>query len=217
MESCDALTKKGYTCSHGAKYCIAYNGEVKNICSHHKRYLESDSDSKKSPDFFYDKKHNKLVVNRIARVPHDPLTNLPTRYTEGLTDKQKLKYLKEIEESRDYYKRTGKVKEREPVSRSLSPHRSSHAEEFERRYGFKVTDLDHVRHMFPDTDIDKILAKGQGAYMSGGSRPNTSSSAWKFGRLSAVLTCSPKAISVDKNLVGPKSLKIACGNKYIPK
>lgn len=216
MESCDALTKAGYTCSHKAKYCIAYNGEVKNICATHKHYLEPDSsgdspDFEKSKDFYYDKKHNKLVVNRIARVPHDKLTGLPERYVEGLTDKQKLKYAKEIQESKEYYKRTGLVKEREPVSRSLSPHRSSHAEEFERRYGFKVTDTDHVRHMFPDTDIDGILAKGRAAYGSGGSRPTVTGSGgptqWAEARLASVLT-GGKALSVDKNLVGPKSLKV---------
>ena len=222
MESCDALTKKGYTCSHGAKYCIAYNGEVKNICSLHKNYLDSGTeskskDSKKSSDFFYDKKHNKLVVNRIARVPHDELTGLPTRYTEGLTDKQKLKYLKEIEETKEYYKRTGKVKGREPVSRSLSPHRSNYVQEFEKRFNFKISDVDHVHATFPDMNYEKILQKGRAAFASG-SRPTVTGSGgptqWSLARAASVAVGGP-ALATDKNLVGPKSLKVIYS--HIPK
>jgi hypothetical protein len=68
--------------------------------------------------------------------------------------------------------------------------------------------------MFPDTDIDGILAKGAGAFASSGSRANTSSYAWKFGRLSSTLTAG-KSLSVDKDLVGPKSLKVIYS--HIPK
>ena len=67
-----------------------------------------------------------------------------------------------------------------------------------------------VKAKFPDTDIDGILAKGRAAYASG-SRPNRYGRAgvesWSFGRLASVLTKN-KALLVDKDLVGPKSLKI---------
>lgn len=216
METCDSLTSKNHKCSKEPTYCIAYNGEVINFCTHHMKYHSGvdkiSSDNFKSidnPDYYYDESKGKLVVNRISRVPHDPLTNLPVRYTEGLTDKQKLKYKKEIEETQEYYKKTGKVKGRESVSRSLSPQRSHYVEEFEEKYGFNITDDVKIRKYFPDTDIDTILSKGRAAYASG-SRPsvvgNSGPERWARARLASVLV-GGKALAVDKDLVGPKSLK----------
>lgn len=211
MESCDALTHKHYKCSHSAKYCVNAGGETINFCKAHvKSYeLEDEADSIVNPDYYYSPKTNKLVVNRISRVSHDPVTGLPSRYTEGLTDKQKLKYKREIEETERVYKQTGKVQGRKPVSRSLSPQRSSHVIDFENKYHFKVTDMDKVRHTFPDTDVDEILAKGRAAYASG-SRPTVTGASgptqWANARLASVLTAG-KALAVDKDLVGPRSLK----------
>jgi hypothetical protein len=192
------------------------DGEMVNFCGNHKKYID------KLQDYYYDSKQNKFVVNRIPRTTHDKDTGLPTRYTEGLTKAQKLKYKKEIDETREYYRRTGLIKTRKPVYNPKNPNspqrkRSSHVIEFERRYGFKITDEDHVRHMFPDTDIDGILRKGRAAWASSGSRATVYGSggptAWAEARASAVLTCSPKALAVDKDLVGPKSMKIICGKK----
>jgi len=212
METCEALTNKHHKCSKGATYCLAYNGEVRNFCEGHVRGVGLTDDDLKSmsdPDYYYDKKKGKLVVNRISRVPHDPLTGLPARYTEGLTDKQKLKYLKEIEETQRIYKETGKVVGREKVSNTLIPQRSRHVEEFEEKYGFSIMDDNKLNKYFPDTDIDTILSKGRAAYASG-SRPNVSGRSgpeqWARARLASVLT-GGKALAVDKDLVGPKSLK----------
>jgi hypothetical protein len=215
METCEALTRKHYKCRNGSKYCMNLDGKMVNFCGNHKKYIDD------LQDYYYDPKKGKLVVNRIARVPHDKDTGLPSRYVEGLTKAQKLRYKTEIDTTKEYYKRTGLVKGRKSVFNPKNPNspqrkRSSHVIEFERRYGFKITDTDHVLHMFPDTDIDGILRKGRAAYMSG-SRPTVSGSGgptqWALARAAAVLTCSPKALAVDKDLVGPKSMKIICGNK----
>ena len=64
--------------------------------------------------------------------------------------------------------------------------------------------LKKVKELFPDTDVQTILAKGYGAYASSGSRPNVSSHQWALSRLASVLT-GGKAYNVDKDLVGPKS------------
>ena len=213
QDTCEALTRKHYKCRNGVKYCMNLDGKMVNFCGNHKKYIDN-----LQKDYYYDDKSGKLVVNRIARVPHDKDTGLPTRYTEGLNRSQKLKYKKEIDETKDYYKRTGLVKGRNPVFNTKNPNspqrkRSSHVIEFERRYGFKVTDEDHVRHMFPDTDIDAILAHGVAAYSSG-SRPTVSGSggpkAWAEARLASVLT-GGKALAVDRKYVGPKSLKVIYG------
>ena len=98
----------------------------------------------------------------------------------------------------------------------LPKKRSGYSAEFEKRYGFKVTDLSKVKKLFPDTDVNTILAKGRAAYASG-SRPGMTGKGgvegWTYARLSSTLTAG-KALQVDKNLVGPKSMKVIFSKKY---
>ncbi len=195
----------GIDCKKSSEYCLTYEGKKSKLCKKHKDYVES------APDYYYNRQTGKLVVNRIAPALKDRLTGLPKRYTQGLTPSQKLKYKKELKKSRDYYRKTGLVKGRTAVSKTLKSKRSSHVIEFENRYGFSVTDLQKVKAKFPDTDVNEILKKGRAAYGSGGSRPSVVGrggvEAWANARLASVLT-GGKALAVDKDLVGPKSLKI---------
>jgi hypothetical protein len=98
----------------------------------------------------------------------------------------------------------------------LPKKRSGYAAEFEKRYGFKVTDLSKVKKLFPDTDVDTILAKGRAAYASG-SRPSVTGKggieAWSAARLASSMT-GGKAMVIDKNLIGPLSLKVIFSKKY---
>jgi hypothetical protein len=165
-------------------------------------------------DYYYNRRTGKLVVKRIRRARRDRLTGLPQRYTTGLTNAQKLKYKKSIQATRRYYQRTGLVRGRKPVSKTLKSRRSRHTVNFEKRYGFKVTEVSKVKKLFPDTDIDSILRKGRAAYSSGGSRPTVTgrggTDQWAYARLASVLT-GGKALAVDKNLVGSKSLRVIYG------
>jgi hypothetical protein len=233
IKKCESLTLEERKCKNKAKYCLTSSGQKINICYSHMKYYKNKGNSRvSSKDIFkrnsvkksydkekstrilrrnsyeYDTRKNKLSVKRISRVPHDRLTNLPIRYTRGLSNTQKLKYLKEINETRDYYAKTGKVRGRSPVS-SLKPKRSRFVEEFERKYNFKITDDKKLHTLFSDTDIDTILSKGRAAYASG-SRPTVTGSSgperWARARLASVLV-GGKALAVDKNLVGPKSLR----------
>ena len=99
---------------------------------------------------------------------------------------------------------------------SLPKKRSGYSAEFERRYGFKISDLNKVKKLFPDTDIKTILAKGRAAYASG-SRPNMTGKggieAWSYARLSSTLTAG-KALAVDHKSVGPISMKVIFSKKY---
>lgn len=129
---------------------------------------------------------------------------LPPNYTGGLAQAAARRQLQLIRESKKEYERTGKVEARPRVSAAPTP-RSTHAANFERDYGYKVSELGRVRRDFPDTDIAGILAKGRAAYASSGSRPNVTPEAWAKARLASVLT-GGKALRIDKDLVGPKSL-----------
>lgn len=130
---------------------------------------------------------------------------IPEKYLQGLSPSQRILQAKLLQQSKQYYERTGKVTPRPRVSTKESP-RSTHVKRFETKYGYKITDLSNVKKDFPDTDIDLIIKKGKGAYMSSGSRPNQTPSSWAYARLASVLT-GGKALQVDKDLVGPISFK----------
>ena len=125
-------------------------------------------------------------------------------YLANLNPQQRLLQQRALRQSQKEYQKTGLVIDRPKVS-SADPPRSNHAERFERKYGFSVTNLPKVKKLFPDTDIAGILSKGAAAYASSGSRPNVGSFAWRFARLASVLT-GGKALEVDKDLVGSESL-----------
>jgi hypothetical protein len=127
------------------------------------------------------------------------LLEMNPQYLAGLTPAQRLLQQRAIRQSQREYKDTGMVTERPKVSGAKTP-RSKHAVNFERKYGFSVTDLPKVRKQFPTADIEGILAKGAAAYASSGSRPNVSPFAWKFARLASALTGGPAA-KVDKDLL----------------
>jgi hypothetical protein len=92
----------------------------------------------------------------------------------------------------------------------LPKKRSGYAAEFEKRYGFKISELNKVKKLFPDSDVNMIIKKGEAAYASG-SRPSVTGSGgakqWGLARAASVFV-GGKALQVDKNLVGPKSLKV---------
>ena len=125
------------------------------------------------------------------------------KYLAGLTPQQRLLQQKAIAQSQKTYAETGQVVERPRVSSKPTP-RSSWVKKFEAKHGFPITDLAKVKKAYPNADVDGILAKGAGAYMTSGSRPNTTSFAWKFARLASALLGGP-AFKIDKDLIGSKS------------
>lgn len=128
------------------------------------------------------------------------MSGVPESYLQGLTPSQRLLQARLLSKSAEHYQRTGKVLDRPNVSQKATP-RSTHAKEFQEKYGFTVTNLSRVKKEFPDTNTGGILSKGAAAYATSGSRPNVSSFAWKFARLASVLT-GGKAYKIDKDLVG---------------
>jgi hypothetical protein len=133
-------------------------------------------------------------------------SELPPKYVADLTPTQKKKQVALIKKSKKVYAETGTVMDRPKVSEKPT-RRSPYVIRFEKKHGFPITETAKVRSLFPDTDITKILSKGAGAYASSGSRPNVSVAQWSNARLASVLTGGP-ALKVDKDLVGPKSLRL---------
>lgn len=130
---------------------------------------------------------------------------LPPHYVGGLAQAEARHQRALIAESKREYEKTGKVEDRPPVT-DKKPRRSQYTKSFEARHGYSVTDLAKVRKDYPDVDVKGILAKGRAAYMSSGSRPNVTANQWAYARLASVLE-GGKALRIDKDLVGEKSLE----------
>ena len=124
------------------------------------------------------------------------------QYLAGLTPQQRLLQQKAIRKSQSEYEKTGLVEDRPKVSQKATP-RSKHAINFEKKYGFSVSDIPRVKKEFPDVDVEGILSKGRAAYASSGSRPNTTAEAWARARLASALT-GGKAAKVDAKELGKK-------------
>ena len=78
--------------------------------------------------------------------------------------------------------------------------RSTHVTKFEKKYGYKISDLKRVaKEIISKEGIDKIMAKGRGAYFSSGSRPNQTPESWSLARLASVIM-NGKARRIDIDL-----------------
>ncbi len=122
------------------------------------------------------------------------------QYLAGLTPQQRLLQQRAIRKSQRMYEETGRVMDRPKVSSKPTP-RSKHAINFEKKYGYSISDIPRVKKDFPDVDVEGILDKGRAAYASSGSRPNTTAEAWARARLASALT-GGKAARVDKKELG---------------
>lgn len=128
---------------------------------------------------------------------------IPSQYVANLSPAEKKKQIALINKSKKDYEK-GVIEDRPTVSDEPTK-RSKYVVKFENKYGFPITDKSKLNKTFPDADIEKILAKGVGAYGSSGSRPNVGKSQWAYARLASVLTGGP-ALRIDKDLVGAKSM-----------
>jgi len=119
-----------------------------------------------------------------------PPKKIPPQYVpKSLTKEDAKKQIKSIKE--------GKPR---PKVKSFKSKRSSHAEKFEARYGYKISNLTRVaKEIISKRGIDEILKKGVGAYYSSGSRPNQTARSWSLARLASVIM-GGAARKVDKDI-----------------
>jgi len=111
----------------------------------------------------------------------------PEYAPKSLTPADRKKQIKSIKE--------GKPR---PKVESFKSKRSGHVANFEKKYGYKITNDSRIsKEIISKTGIDKILAKGRGAYYSAGSRPNQTAESWARARLASVIL-GKGARKVDK-------------------
>ncbi len=129
-------------------------------------------------------------------VAKDRDTNLPKKYVpKGLSKEDKKKQVKSIKEGTDRPKVDYKTK------------RSSHIIKFENKYNKKINDFSWIsKNLLKREGINQIIKKGEGAYYSAGSRPNTSARQWALARLASALT-GGAAAKVDRNILDEYKVK----------
>jgi len=117
-----------------------------------------------------------------------PPKKIPTQYApKSLTKEDRKKQIKSIKEGKD-----------RPKVESFKSKRSGHVANFEKKYGYKITNDSRIsKEIISKTGIDKILSKGRGAYYSAGSRPNQTPESWARARLASVIL-GKNARKVDK-------------------
>lgn len=124
--------------------------------------------------------------------------NIPDKYTERLSKRDRTKQKKNLIKSRKMYKK-GVYVDR-PKLKSYPKKRSQWIVKFEKRYNRKITDKNFIdKNIISKKGQNKILSKGRGAYYSSGSRPNQTSSSWAYARLASVIMGGP-ARKVDNNI-----------------
>jgi len=117
-----------------------------------------------------------------------PTKAIPKKYTAGLNPKQKKKQVKSIKEGKD-----------RPKLEGVKTKRSTHVEKFEKKYGYKITDPRVKKEIISTTGFNQIIKKGEGAYYSAGSRPNTTARQWALARVASVIMGGP-ARKVDRDI-----------------
>ena len=124
--------------------------------------------------------------------------NIPKKYTNNLSNKDKKKQLQNLKRSKKSYKR-GVYVDR-PKLKSFKNKKSQWILKFEKKYNHKITDQNFIHNnIISKKGQNLILKKGRGAYYSSGSRPNQTSSSWAYARLASVIIGGP-ARKVDKNI-----------------
>jgi hypothetical protein len=87
-----------------------------------------------------------------------------------------------------------------PKLESFKSKRSSHAEDFEKKYGYKISNLSRIsKEIISREGINQILKKGTAAYYNSGSRPNQTARSWSLARLASVIL-GRGARKVDKKI-----------------
>ena len=126
-----------------------------------------------------------------------PIRYLPRR----LSKKDRAVQLKMLAKSRKMYKQ-GKYYTRKKVP-SFQSKESKHIKTARRLYGVDTIvpseELSQATGCSVDA-LEKIVAKGEGAYFSSGSRPNQTAQSWGYARLGSSLTAG-KAAAVDFNIM----------------
>lgn len=132
---------------------------------------------------------------------------VPEKYLRGLTKKQRKAKIKNIKKTKMLLKKNKKklaykLSQRRPLSKTKK--KSSWTVQFRNKYGdVKVPSKELEKKSGMDIRAQRaIIRKGQGAFLSSGSRASVSSpKQWGLARLYAVLMGSEGARKADRKII----------------
>lgn len=104
------------------------------------------------------------------------------------------KYVPKELSKEDKKKQIKSIKEKtiRPKLKTASTKRSTWVVKFEKKYGYKINQLNKIsKEIIKMKGIKQILKKGNGAYFSSGSRPNQTPESWSLARLASVIMNGP--------------------------
>ena len=157
---------------------------MKRHAQHHsKEHMKMMRKFMKEGDSF-EKAHRKTVALEKKE------KKIPKQYVPAsLSKEDKKKQIKSIRDKTD-----------RPKVSSFKSRRSPYVVQFEKKYGYKITETDKIKkEILKMRGINQILEKGKGAYYSSGSRPNQTPESWAYGRLASVIMNGP-ARKIDKKI-----------------
>jgi len=126
---------------------------------------------------------------------------------KSLSEKDKIKQKKQIEKSKEGYKK-GKYIERKPV-KSFKSKPSPYVKDTKKELNITNVKPKTIanklgrtaeRRREIATGLEQVLKKGKAAYYSSGSRPNQNAFSWGLSRVASVVQ-GGKARTVDKDIV----------------
>ncbi len=126
---------------------------------------------------------------------------MPTIKYKGITKKVPAQYIPTGLTPADKKKQVKSIVQgtTRPKVKSVESKRSTWAQKFEKKYGYKISDPKVKREIITKKGFDLIMDKGRGAYHSSGSRPNQTAESWGLARVASVVM-GGGARKVDKDI-----------------
>ena len=134
------------------------------------------------------------------------MSNIPKKYSNRLSRKDKKRQLRNLKRSRRAYTR-GKYINR-PKLKSYKSKKSNWVTKFENKYGKDVKTYTEIEEKtgIPKTALMEVVKKGKGAYYSSGSRPNQTASSWGKARMYSFIMGGPTR-KVDNHIIKKYNIK----------
>ena len=134
------------------------------------------------------------------------MSNIPKKYSNRLSRKDKKRQLRNLKRSRRAYTR-GKYINR-PKLKSYKSKKSNWVTKFEKKYGKDVKTYTEIEEKtgIPKKALMDVVKKGKGAYYSSGSRPNQTASSWGKARMYSFIMGGPTR-KVDNHIIKKYNIK----------
>ena len=128
------------------------------------------------------------------------MSNIPKKYSNRLSRKDKKRQLRNLKRSRRAYTR-GKYINRQKL-KSYKSKKSNWVTKFEKKYGKDVKTYTEIEEKtgIPKKALMEVVKKGKGAYYSSGSRPNQTASSWGKARMYSFIMGGPTR-KVDNHII----------------